>query len=128
MHDYILHNDNDNEKIHNDKIEQNYNKDNNVQDNVVTIQKEADLEFVYEDNVYFKHLAFVNQTYFEHFKDAIKYSFISLKASFLFFCHAFWPDIFIKTGSDTVHELSKNISEKYQKRIREIIERMSHEV
>ena len=135
-------NNKDNDKIDNkNDIKQNNDQDNivinfNKQTNSVGIQKDyvsfealpETIEFVYEDDVYFKHLAFANQTYFEHFKDAIKYSFISLKASFFFFCHAFWPDIFIKTGSDTIHDLSKNISEKYQKRISEIMERISHEV
>ena len=57
--------------------------------------KFSSIEFESED-VYFKHLAFANQTYWQHFMDSIKYSFISLKASFYFFCHAVWPDIFIK--------------------------------
>jgi|Laugrespbdmm15sd_2_1035082.scaffolds.fasta_scaffold01834_6 hypothetical protein len=75
----------------------------------------------YED-VYFKHLMFANQTYFEHFKDAIQYSFISLKAAVYFFCHAVWPDIFTKAGSDIIHGLSEKIHEKYHNRIYEILE------
>jgi hypothetical protein len=78
----------------------------------------------YKD-IYFKHLVFANQTYLEHFKDAIRYSFISLKASFFFFCHAVWPDIFTKTGSDTIHELSEKIYEKYHNRIYEILEKQN---
>lgn len=85
------------------------------------LPESVDLEFEKED-VYFKHLVFANQTYFEHFYDAIKYSLISLKASIYFFCHAFWPDLFAKTGSDTIHSLSETIYEKYHKRIQEIIE------
>lgn len=80
-----------------------------------------DLELKYED-AYFKHLVFANQTYWEHFKDAIKYSMISLKASIFFFCHAIWPDLFTRTGSDITYSLSEMIYEKYQKRIREIME------
>lgn len=85
------------------------------------LPESIDLEFESED-VYFKHLAFANQTYWQHFMDSIKYSFISLKASFYFFCHAVWPDIFIKNGSETINALSERIYKKYQKRIQEIIE------
>lgn len=72
------------------------------------------------EKTFFKHLAFANQTYYEHFCDAIKYSWCSLRASFYFFCHAFWPDIYIKAGSDSVHELSDIIREKYTNRIKEL--------
>lgn len=74
------------------------------------------------DNHYFKHLAFANQTYFEHFYDAIKYAYISFSGSFYFFCHAFWPDIYVTKGSDTIHRLSETIHEKYQNRISEILQ------
>ena len=73
----------------------------------------------YEDS-FFKHLAFVDQTYYEHFCDAIKYSWCSLRASFYFFIHAFWPDIYIKHGSTSIHELSDIIREKYTNRINEL--------
>ena len=144
MYDIEQNNEQNNDQNNEQNNDQDNDQDNivinfNKQTNSVAIQKNYEryvsfealpetIEFVYEDDVYFKHLAFANQTYFEHFKDAIKYSFISLKASFVFFCHAIWPDIFIKTGSHTVHELSKTISEKYQKRIREIIEKRRNSV
>lgn len=81
-------------------------------------------DFEYED-AYFKHLVFANQTYLEHFKDAIRYSFISLKAAVFFFCHAVWPDIFTRTGSDIIHKLSEKIYEKYHNRIYEILEKQN---
>ena len=70
----------------------------------------------------FEHLVFANQSYFEHFKDSIKYSGQSFKASFMFFCHAFWPDIFQQSGSITIRELNDTIVEKYEKRMKEIEE------
>lgn len=72
------------------------------------------------ESSFFKHLAFADQTYYDHFCDSIKYSWRSLRASFYFFCHAIWPDIYIKAGSDSVHELSNIIREKYTNRINEL--------
>lgn len=66
------------------------------------------------------HLEFAGQTYFEHFKDAMKYSCKALKASFCFFIHALVPDVFTQSGSKCVHELSDTIKEKYNKRITEL--------
>lgn len=66
------------------------------------------------------HLQFAGQTYFEHFKDAMKYSYKSLKASFYFLVHALMPDVFTQSGSKCVHELSDTIKEKYNKRIVEL--------
>lgn len=87
---------------------------------------DADLEI--DQDVFFKHLEFANQTYWQHFKDSMKYSFTSFRASFYFFCHAFWPDIFTQTGSETVHELSSIIYEKYLKRINEIKESRQNQI
>lgn len=72
------------------------------------------------NNNFFKHLAFANQSYFEHFSDSIKYCGTSLKGAFYFFCHAFWPDIFQQNGSETIHQLSSTIHDKYQKRMAEL--------
>lgn len=99
---------------------------NFVEKNSIGIQTESyetfdinELEF--ETKHFFKHLSFANQSYFQHFCDAIKYSFMSFKASFCFFVHSIWPDIYIKSGSEIVHELSGIIKEKYTKRIKELI-------
>jgi len=60
----------------------------------------------------FGHLKRVNQTYIEHWFDAINYSFISLKASFYFFIHSFCPDLYEFDGSKTIKELNTNLEEK----------------
>jgi hypothetical protein len=61
----------------------------------------------------FSHLEDVNQTYFEHFKDSIKYSFESLKGSLYFFVHAFIPDSYKTNGSEKIKDLHDKIREKY---------------
>jgi hypothetical protein len=74
----------------------------------------------FETNHYFKHLQFANQSYFEHFQDSLFYCGISLKSAFYFFCHGIWPDSFQQNGSETIHDLSNIIYEKYQQRIEEL--------
>ena len=69
---------------------------------------------------FFKHLEIANQTYFEHFKDAFGYSCSSFIASFYFLCHAIWPDIFTKAGSDKINYLHNIIMEKYTTRQSEL--------
>ncbi len=49
-----------------------------------------------------KHLDNVKQSYREHFTDSIKYSWISLKCSFYFLCHAIYPDSYEKSGSESI--------------------------
>lgn len=102
-----------------------------IEKNSIAIQTESsyetfnidisELELEFETKHFFKHLAFANQSYFQHFRDAIKYSYMSFKASFCFFVHSIWPDIYIKSGSEIVHELSDIIKEKYTKRIKELL-------
>jgi hypothetical protein len=62
---------------------------------------------------YFNHLNQVEQTYYQHFQESIGYSFKSLKASFCFLCHAFWPDIFVTSGSSYIVQLNDTIQAKY---------------
>lgn len=52
------------------------------------------------------HLEDLNQTYFEHLKDAIGYSIKSFTAGFIFLIHGFFPDILVTNGSDTISELN----------------------
>ncbi len=61
----------------------------------------------------FKHLNEISQTYFRHFRDSIVFCGKSLKASFYFFVHAFYPDVFTKHGSMVITELNCIIVEKY---------------
>ena len=63
---------------------------------------------------FFNHLNIINQSYCSHFCDAMKYCGISLKASFFFFIHAFWPDFFISNGSEAIFRLNDIIVEKYR--------------
>ncbi len=53
----------------------------------------------------FNHLILNEQTYFSHFKNSMLYSYISLKASFYFFIHGIYPDIFEFNGSKTIYTL-----------------------
>jgi hypothetical protein len=63
----------------------------------------------------FTHLKYIKQTYLEHFIDAISYSFMSFQASFFFFVHAFWPDIFEFNGSKQILQLNNILVEKMNK-------------
>jgi hypothetical protein len=59
-----------------------------------------------------KHLEYANQTYLQHFQDSMYYSWISLKACFIFFIHGIFPDTFIDNGSTTISLLNKIIQFK----------------
>lgn len=107
------------------------NQDNIEQTIMVSIETQTDFEnnflfdmnsFNYNNKSFFKHLEFANQSYWEHFGDSMSYCFQSCKSSFFFFFHALWPDIFITSGSETIHRLSEIIKYKYKKRIQEILE------
>ena len=67
-----------------------------------------------------KHLKNVRQTYRKHFKDSIKYSWISLKCSFYFLCHAINPDSNVEKGSESINLLDKEIKGKYKELKRKI--------
>lgn len=62
--------------------------------------------------VSFQHLEDTQQSYWEHMKQAMKYSWLSLKSSACFFTHAFWPDMYQGTGSTIVSELNETIAEQ----------------
>lgn len=62
---------------------------------------------------HFNHLDYVGQTYTEHFSDSMNYSWESLKSSFYFFCHAFYPSVFETNGSDTIRIIYGRIQDKY---------------
>jgi hypothetical protein len=55
----------------------------------------------------FKHLERINKGYFEHFVHAMSYCFISLSASFYFFIHAIYPDVFEFDGSRQIRYLNE---------------------
>lgn len=62
---------------------------------------------------FFKHLNAVDQTYSEHFRDSIGYSWRAFKGSFCFLCHAIWPDAFVTSGSSYILHLNATIQSKY---------------
>ncbi len=64
---------------------------------------------------YFKHLKKVNQNYFEHFADSIKYFYYSMKASYFFLIHSLYPDFYETAGSQQIYELYMIILDKYKK-------------
>lgn len=64
---------------------------------------------------HFNHLESVGQNYTEHFSDSMNYSWNSLKSSFYFFCHGFYPDVFETSGSKTILDLSSVIQDKLNK-------------
>lgn len=63
----------------------------------------------------FKHLNLVKQTYFEHFFDAISYSYMASKASFYFLIHSLWPDLFEFDGSKQIEKLNAILVHKKNK-------------
>jgi len=56
-------------------------------------------------NSRFCHLRVIGLSYFEHMKIAMRYAWLSFKASVYFTCHAIWPDSFQSSGSDIITEL-----------------------
>ena len=65
------------------------------------------------NEIFFKHLDKVNQTYFEHLVDSMGYCGRALRSAFYFACHGIYPDIFETKGSETILELNNEIVEKY---------------
>lgn len=58
-------------------------------------------------NLFTDHPNSVNETYFEHMKMALRFSFQMLCATFACFIHAFFPFLFEHTGGKKVHCLVK---------------------
>ena len=69
------------------------------------------------------HPASVGQTYFEHFKFAIKVSLSLLKAFGACLIHAVYPPLYKSTASTTIAELNNRIE---QRKLSELIA-ISHE-
>ena len=59
---------------------------------------------------FFNHLNENECSYIDHLKNALRYSSISLKASFYFFVHAIFPDFYIDIGSKTINSLNRIIT------------------
>lgn len=45
-------------------------------------------------------------TFLKHFKRSMTFCFLSAKASFCFFIHAFFPEIFTEAGSKIVRQMN----------------------
>lgn len=60
----------------------------------------------------FQHLQKINQTYLQHFKDAVSYSYVSQKASLYFILHALYPDMFMTNGSSEIAKLHEQLQKK----------------
>ena len=58
---------------------------------------------------FFKHLAQVNMTYFEHFKLSMNLSNILFQGSIKAFIHGIYPDIFITSTTDTTKLLIRKL-------------------
>ena len=63
----------------------------------------------------YHHLTRVKQHYWEHFFDAISYSFMAFKASCYFFVHAIFPDLFEFDGSREIKNLNDILVSKSKK-------------
>lgn len=63
----------------------------------------------------FSHLTRVKQHYWQHFFDAISYSFMAFKASGFFFVHAVFPDLFEFNGSREIANLNTILVNKKNK-------------
>ena len=60
----------------------------------------------------FNHLTIVNQTYFQHFRDALFYSAVCFKLAFCFFVHGLYPDVFVNSSIE-LSRLNTLIKMKY---------------
>ncbi len=60
----------------------------------------------------FQHLLKIKQSYFEHFKDAITYSYLSLQASIIFCIHGLYPDVLETKGGELIEKIHLRIQKK----------------
>lgn len=59
-----------------------------------------------------EHLRYANQSYLEHLKDALYYSYLSMKASIIFSIHGLFPFIYTRKASTIINELNEIIIQK----------------
>jgi hypothetical protein len=60
-----------------------------------------------------KYLEFVDQTYYSHMKERMRFFRKSLKAACYLLINAFFPNSFTYKGTDTIILLGENILDKY---------------
>ena len=58
----------------------------------------------------YSHLDDVNMTYVQHMCGSLKYSFMSLMATIIFFIHAFFPNYLVYDGSYLIYNLNNELS------------------
>lgn len=73
------------------------------------------------------HLECINEDYFTHLFNGLKYSSLSMYASIVFFIHAIVPDILTSEGSDTIFSLSKQLYNRLYKLKLKTYETLSYE-
>ena len=57
------------------------------------------------------HLDNIGLSYYDHLKGAFIFSYLSLKASIVFFIHGLFPNYFIYTGSDIILLLNNKVND-----------------
>lgn len=57
----------------------------------------------------FHHLQQINQTYLQHFGNALSYAFVCQKASLYFVVHALFPDAVVNDGSNQIKKLHEKL-------------------
>ena len=67
-------------------------------------------------NPFTEHPHSVGETYFEHMKKALKYSFVLYYAFIVVMIHAFYPFLFTTNGSDTIAKLHKELKGRKNER------------
>ena len=67
-------------------------------------------------NPFTEHPHSVGETYFEHMKKALKYSFVLYYAFIVVMIHALYPFLFTTTGSDVIAKLHKELKGRKNER------------
>lgn len=61
------------------------------------------------DTITNNHLEQVNMTYVQHMCNSLKYSFITIMTSIIFFIHAFFPNYLVYDGSFLIYNLNNEL-------------------
>jgi hypothetical protein len=60
----------------------------------------------------FQHLKLAKQSYIQHFYDSFTYGCMAVKASFYFFVHSLYPDIYEWNGSSQIQFMNTLLQNK----------------
>lgn len=72
----------------------------------------SDDQEITKEYYYFEHLEHVKESYWVHFKHSMTCAFLAAKCTFFFIVHAFWPDVFQTSGSDTIFRLTNKMTKR----------------